>query len=236
MAGSAVVFIHGIMGVPHQFAGIGKRLKNIDAILAPWLPGHGKDAWAFAKSSMQAWEDAAEQAVLGACTQYDRVYLVGHSMGGLLLASIAEKHPQVKGLVTIAMPLRFRYFPHALYNCLLVSLTKKECVAREMCGVPARPWIAVPFWLPRYLELFRKAGNVRKMLGHVRTPMHCFYFARDELCSPASVKLLPPGIRAEMLPQSRHSEWLEAEVCRIAQALQIMIDSANEKGETYHDL
>ena len=222
---TALVCIHGIMGSPRQFDPVGVRLSSCCDVISPLLPGHGGDARNFAKSSMEQWEQAVENILSSACAEYDRVILLGHSMGGLLLWKAAMQNP-VAGLITVAMPLRFRYMPHALRNSLKVSLTQIPCVSREMCWVDPHPLYACIGWIPRYLELFRKAREIKGCLRQIQAPVRCFFFEQDELCSPASARHIPPQIPAKMLSSSRHSEWTEETYDAIADAV---LEMMNEK-------
>lgn len=221
----ALVCIHGILGSPRQFDSVGARLFDRCDVIAPVLPGHGGNALDFAKSNMAAWQAAVNQTVDDACRRYDRVILLGHSMGGLLLWKAAMQYP-VAGLVTVAMPLKFRYLPHALFNCLKVAFTKRPCLPREMCGVNPHPLYGCIGWIPRYLELFRKAKVVQGCLTQIQAPVRCFYFERDELCSPASAGCMPPQIPVRMLSASRHSEWTEETYDAVTDAV---LDMMNEK-------
>ncbi len=222
----ALVCIHGIMGSPRQFDPVGARLFDRCDVIAPVLPGHGGNALDFAKSSMEAWQEAVDRTVADACGKYDRVILLGHSMGGLLLWKAAMKYPAA-GLIAVAMPLKFRYLPHALFNCLKVTFTKIPCVPREMCGVDPHPLYACFGWIPRYLELFRKAREIRSCLKQIQAPVRCFYFERDELCSPASAGCMPPQIPLKMLPDCRHSEWTGETYDAIADAVLDLLESQN---------
>lgn len=219
------------MGAPRQFDDLKALLADDCDVIAPWLPGHGGDARAFAQSGMREWERAVSRAVEDACAQYDRVFLLGHSMGALLLSEYCLDHPGAEGLITVAMPLRFRYMPHAFLNCLKVTFTSAPCRARDMCGVKPFPLHACLGWILRYLELFQKAGKVRKRMGNLSTPVYCFFFEKDELCSPASASALPLGMKRKMLSGSRHSEWTEETYHCIARAVRWGIERGN-----FHDL
>ncbi|MBE5782395.1 MAG: alpha/beta fold hydrolase [Clostridiales bacterium] len=227
----ALLCIHGIMGSPRQFDPLKAALSDVCEVIAPWLPGHGGDARDFARSSMQEWEGAVRQAAQAVFAQYDRVYFLGHSMGALLLTEYCLNMHRAKGLILVAMPLRFRYMPHALQNCLKVTFTSAPCLAREMCGVRPRPLTACIGWIPRYLELFRKAKDVKKRMAQLSTPAFCFFFERDELCSPRSIHSLPAGVKWQLLSGSWHSEWSEETYRRIAGAVRWGI----ERGY-FHDL
>lgn len=215
------------MGSPRQFDFLREELQGECDVITPWLPGHGGNALDFARSGMKEWERAAEDALRDAFGCYEQVILLGHSMGGLLLADACKAFPEPLGLICVAMPLRIHYMPYAACNALKVALTAIPCKAREMCGVSPRPFLASFLWLPRYLELFRKAKRVRKRLNGLSMPMQCFYFKKDELCALASIRDLPEGIPVDICPHSRHSEWTEETCHRIAYAVKRMIERGN---------
>ena len=210
------------MGSPRQFDPVGARLFDCCDVIAPVLPGHGGNALDFAKSNMNEWQAAVNKTVADACQQYDRVILLGHSMGGLLLWKAAMQHP-IAGLVTVAMPLKFRYLPHAFFNCLKVTFTKIPCISREMCGVDPHPLYASIGWIPRYLELFRKAKEIRGCLTEIQAPVRCFYFRHDELCAPASAGCMPPQIPVKMISGSWHSEWTQETYDCIAEVVKAWV-------------
>jgi pimeloyl-ACP methyl ester carboxylesterase len=60
-------------------------------VQAPDLPSHGKDKTSYRTVSLQAYADS----VCGILdTQSDRVVLVGHSMGGIVISQAAEYRPE----------------------------------------------------------------------------------------------------------------------------------------------
>ena len=69
-------------------------------VIAPDLPGLGKDQTPLAEVTLQTWVDYVGQ-ILEA--QPEPVILVGHSRGGIIISQVAESHPhKIKTLVYLA--------------------------------------------------------------------------------------------------------------------------------------
>ena len=98
-----VIFIHGFLGSPHQFISLADFVYHMGyACAALLLPGHGGTAKDFAHSSQQQWTEQVHKEVHRYAELYPNVYLMGHSMGGLLAIneSICSK-ANVKGLILL---------------------------------------------------------------------------------------------------------------------------------------
>jgi carboxylesterase len=101
-ASGAVLFIHGFAGSPNNF----NDLPNSVAA-AGWyvnvmrLPGHGTSPFDFEKTTAQNLLDAVLMDIGELTSQYDRVVVVGHSMGGTL-ATLAAAQLTFDGLVLAA--------------------------------------------------------------------------------------------------------------------------------------
>ena len=69
-------------------------------VIAPDLPGLGKDKTPLAEVTLQTWVDYVGQILEG---QPEPVILVGHSRGGIIISQVAESHPdKIKTLVYLA--------------------------------------------------------------------------------------------------------------------------------------
>ncbi len=67
----------------------------------PRLPGHGTSVGEMTTTTWADWSSAAESAFVELAERCERVAVVGLSMGGSLSAYVAERHPEVAGLVLI---------------------------------------------------------------------------------------------------------------------------------------
>ena len=65
-------------------------LQSYDAIVAPLLPGHGKSIAEFASITASAWVSQAEDSFRDLQTNYEKVDVLGLSLGGLLAYHLAQ--------------------------------------------------------------------------------------------------------------------------------------------------
>jgi triacylglycerol esterase/lipase EstA (alpha/beta hydrolase family) len=95
-----VLFVHGVGVDSSQFAALHAAIRD-DA--------DGFDAFEywFATSSLEAVSTALKQRVIESSARHERLVVVGHSLGGLLLRMIlqADDPPKVAGWVSICAPL-----------------------------------------------------------------------------------------------------------------------------------
>ncbi len=215
-ADTAVLFIHGILGTPRHFDFLLPLLPPSWSKWALLLPGHGGSVVDFAKSSMDEWKSAAENALLELWESHRQIYVVGHSMGTLLAVYLGNKHPEkISGIFAMAMPLKIRFGLRALRSCLHTAFRAPETdtpfqrVCREACSVElSKNPFSYLGWIPRYLELFTISSEARKTMPEIKLTCTVIQSAIDELVSPASVKYTA-GARTLVLPTSTHFYYSE---------------------------
>ena len=105
----AILLIHGFAGGPWDYDNLSNDLQlYIDFdVYSFTLPGH--DKMIISKVTKDDWINEAEHQVESLIEKgYKTIYVVGHSMGGVIACHLARKYNQVKKLV-LAAPA-FRYF------------------------------------------------------------------------------------------------------------------------------
>jgi pimeloyl-ACP methyl ester carboxylesterase len=89
----AVLCLHGFTGAPGVFRKLGRVFQNDGLnVFAPVLPGHGTVPEDLIEVTSQQLLDAAEQAYDSLARGYERVHIVGLSMGGALATLLAANH------------------------------------------------------------------------------------------------------------------------------------------------
>ncbi|MFT3935120.1 MAG: alpha/beta fold hydrolase [Chitinophagaceae bacterium] len=84
------VLVHGAWQAPYVWDAVSADLvKRGNKVIVVELPGHGADTTPTYKLSIDAYRDK----VIDAIGTNDKVILVGHSMGGMVVTSVAEKIP-----------------------------------------------------------------------------------------------------------------------------------------------
>lgn len=105
----AILLIHGFAGGNYDYNSLNNDLElyNSFDVYTFTLPGHDKTI--INKVTKDDWIREAEYQIEKLIKWgYKKIYVIGHSMGGVIAVHIAKKYPQVKKLV-LASPA-FRYF------------------------------------------------------------------------------------------------------------------------------
>ncbi len=105
----AVVIIHGFTGNLYDNEYLMNYLEDemLFDVYAETLPGHNKDR--FSKANVDDWKNAVDAMINRLIEKgYKSIYVIGHSMGGVLASYIAGRHPEIKKMVLINAA--FNYF------------------------------------------------------------------------------------------------------------------------------
>ena len=98
----AVVIIHGFTGNLYDNEYLMNYLeedREFD-VYAETLPGHNKDR--FSDANVNDWKEAIDKLFTRLINLgYKRIYVVGHSMGGILASYAAAKYPEIKKIVFV---------------------------------------------------------------------------------------------------------------------------------------
>jgi carboxylesterase len=99
---SGVLVLHGFTGSPASMRSIAELCAQAGySVELPRLPGHGTSVEDMLTTTWNDWSTTAEVAYDSLAARCDRVALVGLSMGGGLVAYVAENRPNVAGCVFI---------------------------------------------------------------------------------------------------------------------------------------
>ncbi len=103
--GAAALCLHGLTGTPYEMRPIAEALvaRGIRA-RGPVGAGHEEGPELLATTPHRAWLDAARSEFEALRQDYERVFLVGVSMGGLLCLRLAQT-ARVDALVVVGTPL-----------------------------------------------------------------------------------------------------------------------------------
>lgn len=208
-----ILFIHGILGTPNHFHAFISLVPRSVSVCNLLLDGHGKGVKDFSKTSMKKWEAQVAAVVEELSLTHEKIYIVAHSLGTLLAMEQAVRNPKITKLFLLAVPLRLSLKPKMASNSLKVYFNKirpddHEALAAQKCYGVARD--KNPFhyfgWIPRFLELFAKIRQTRKLVKLVEADCAVYQSGNDEMVARQSVKYLKnnPYIAVKELENSGH--------------------------------
>ena len=217
---SAILFIHGIVGTPNHFNAFVSLIPKSFSVYNLLLDGHGKGVKDFSKTSMKKWETQVSSVVEELSITHEKIYIVAHSLGTLLAIEQAIKNKTVCKLFLIAVPLSLSLKPKMAINSLKVYFDKispndREALAAKKCyGIGAdKNLFNYVGWMPRFLELFAKIRQTRKVINVLNTPCLVYQSKKDEMVSKKSEKYLKQNtcITINSLKYSGHYYYDEAD-------------------------
>ena len=222
-ADCAVVFIHGFMGSPNQFTDLAEAVYNIGCTYASvLLPGHGGGVDEFTKFGVCDWQRHVQNEIDKIKRDHEKIFLVGHSMGGLLaLNASLVKDNNISGVVLIATPLKTYFLnPKSLLRKLRLLLLPKNNEIKSAYiksnSVAAKKFWYFPLAVKPVINFYRLVGQTKKRLAEIMVPVCMFYSKNDETVSYKSAGILYEKLSGTQktvvsLDKSWHAFYVEDE-------------------------
>ncbi len=210
-----VIFVHGFLGGPGQFEALVRAVTAAGfAAQTLLLPGHGGHVWDFARHPGREWQAAVDDALRSALARYEKVVLMGHSLGGLLSVNASRRAGPAHGLALWEVPLKLRVRLRGLKNDLTVALVPRRLhnpVARAYCAANSVRVITPLGYLmtiPRAAELLRIMADTERELSHVKGPVLLIQSREDEIVHPSSIERLEKGLSgAQVTRLALQASW-----------------------------
>lgn len=123
----AILMIHGFVGGCYDFGNFQNELqlnRKFD-VYTFTLPAHEK--FIVKDVKYKEWIDESKKQIeILIQNGYKDIYLIGHSMGGVIAAYLASHYPQVKKLVLAAPAFRYFYFKDGKVDIKSLNTTIKN--------------------------------------------------------------------------------------------------------------
>lgn len=221
---TGVLLIHGFTGSAAEMRPMGQYLAAQGyAVVGPLLPGHGTNWQDMANCKWTEWADAVEQAYRALKRRCQKVFVSGGSMGGLLTLYLAQRHPEIAGIIPMAPAIftvdwraglawlikyfvRFRPCDPARDGD---DLTDPEARSRYLWS-----YMGTPVAAAEQLVLLQRA--VRRDLRKIALPTLIFQGTRDQSVKPKSAVYVLTQIASQdkeliWWPRSGHCLWVDSE-------------------------
>ena len=121
----AIVIIHGFSGnlYDNEYLMNYLELEPMYDVFASTLPGHNKDRFSDAK--FEDWKNHVDEEITNLIKNgYKKIYVIGHSMGGVLAGYVASKYPEIKKVVFLNAAYDYFNFKQNKDDIKEKSLTK----------------------------------------------------------------------------------------------------------------
>ena len=209
---NGVLLIHGFTGLPVELLLLGECLNRAGfTVLCPRLAGHGLDENTLMRTNKDDWFNSVLDgfAILrGVC---DKIFVIGHSMGGLLTLKLSTERDVAK-IVTLAAPI-FIDEGLGLKNLPPREFCSDACIVqprRKILNVPqAANEVYKKTPLVSVHELVDLIDDVKKILPHVTAPILIMHGEDDHTAQPRSARFIMDNIGSQKkflttVPDSGH--------------------------------
>ena len=209
---TGILLVHGFTGSPAELILMGKFLNNAGfTVFGVRLAGHGTNERDIIRTTKYDWFDSVLDGYAILKNVCDKIFVVGHSMGGLLALKLASMC-KVEKLVTLAAPIFIST------ETDITSLPPREKCGENYVIRPRRTLENVP---PAANKVYRKTPfinihelldiivEVKNILPKVTAPILIMHGEGDHTAQPKSAEYIENNIgskisRRIMIPESGH--------------------------------
>ena len=194
---TGVVVLHGFTGSPQSLRPFARALAAAGfTVELPLLPGHGTSVEDMVPTRWSDWSATAETAYRDVAGRCEHVFVAGLSMGGSLAIWLAERHPEIAGIIVIN-PLVDP--PASTFRDMLSGMVEEGGVSVPaigsdvaMPGSPESAYNASP--IEPMLSMFEGVDEIAAHLGDLRCPVLLLSSRTDHVVPPESGDVLAAGV------------------------------------------
>lgn len=218
-----VLLSHGFTGSPASMTPWGEHLATQGyAVEVPLLPGHGTSWQDMVRTRWDDWAAELERVYADLASRTDAVVVGGLSMGGTLALLLAERHPEIAGLILVNAAV-------ASTNKQLLAVPVLKHFIRSMPaigddikkpGADEKAYDRTP--LKPLASMTAAWKQVRGDLDRVTCPLLFFRSAEDHVVDPSSARIIRGGVSSRdaterVLADSYHVATLDNDAPQIFQ-------------------
>ena len=152
----AIVIIHGFTGNLYDNEYLMNYLEDEASfdVYAETLPGHNKDR--FSNASVLDWKESIDNIMKRLINNgYSKIYVVGHSMGGILACYAASKYKEVKKVVLVNAAFDYLNFKQNKEDLKEKDLSKYSTIWQKVLRTS-------PFMVNEFRKLVKEGPAILK--------------------------------------------------------------------------
>lgn len=190
-----VLLSHGFTGSPASMRPWGEYLATQGfAVEVPLLPGHGRTWQDMVPTRYADYLAAIEKSYADLAARCDVVFVGGLSMGGTLAIDLAERHPEIAGLMLVNAAVASSNKQLLLLPVLKHLIKAFPAIGNDIKkpGVDELAYDHTP--LKAIASLSQAWKGVRADLGRITCPVLIFRSTQDHVVDPSSARIIRAGV------------------------------------------
>lgn len=186
-----VLVLHGFTGNPSSVRGLAEAFAAAGhSVELPRLPGHGTAVEDMLDTTWVDWSTAAEESLALLAERTDVQFVGGLSMGGSLSCWLAERHPELAGLICINPAVSPQPEMRAVVQQLLdAGETVMDGIGSDIADPEVTESAYPQTPLRPLLSLFEASADFGAELGRITQPLLLFTSPEDHVvpCTDSDV-------------------------------------------------
>lgn len=214
----AILCLHGFTATTVEVRQIAAYFSQQGyTICAPLLPGHGTSPIEMNKTGWKDWLGTAESSLVDLMKNYQKIFILGESMGGLLAIHLAARYPTLLGAMIFAPAVKI---PRLWMSKFLWPFKSNLNKGKPNDSIPQQSYKAFPLKAAASLYDFQRI--VRRELHKVTLPVIIFQGKLDETVDPMGAVYAYEHITSEdkefiLLESSAHIILLDSQLPLVKQ-------------------
>lgn len=218
--------IHGFTSTPAELRELSEKIRDEKGytVLGVRLKGHGTTITEMEQCKYMDWIDSAVEGLEKLKETCDKIYVIGHSMGGVIALYIAENYPVDKvvvlspALVNKGKATDFAFIiKHFMKYATWPPEERPEEETKYLLGYDRAPIRSVD-------QLNKMAKKVRKELNRIVKPTLVVYSHKDNTVDEKSIEMIQNNlgtkeIQTVFLNECRHNITIECEKGKVFEAV-----------------
>ena len=192
-----VLVLHGFTGNPQSMRGLAEAFaRGGYTVDLPLLPGHGTSVEDMVPTRWSDWSAAAEAAYTELAARCERVAVAGLSMGGTLVAWLAEHHPEIVALVAInaAVEAPDESLLQGIDAMLADGTEIMPGIGSDIANPEVREMAYEGTPVAAVRSLFGAVKDVQAGLGSITCPVLIFTSTQDHVVQPSAGDVLASSV------------------------------------------
>lgn len=234
----ALLMLHGFTASPSEVFPVARLVheQSCCTVSGILLPGHGSDPARMNQCRWQDWYGAVKTELTQLRQRYEKVYVGGLSMGGLLALNAALDMEGLRGAISINAPIYYRNpfmtWMAPVYGTMKPFYPKKgthEMVQLEKAGRFAYRVMPVK----AFQELMRLRARVMQEIHNIKIPALIMQGQMDDSVHPRSGKFLFDQTKAQQatlleLKASGHIATMGPEKEQVASGITAFMENSSQ--------
>jgi carboxylesterase len=213
---NGALVLHGFTGNPQSMRGLAEAFAGAGlAVELPLLPGHGTAIEDMLDTEWGDWSSAAEASYQDLAGRCERVVVAGLSMGGSLTLWLAERHPEIAGIVLVnpAVEPPAESFREMLQGILDSGNPTMPAVGNDIAdpNQTELAYDATP--VAPLLSMLEAADEIAALLGSIECPVLLMNSPQDHVVPPSSSEMIAERVSGPLervtLERSYHVATLD---------------------------